>query len=63
MVDVNFVDYGSNALRLVDTGLTGSEFLADNGYAIGAVIAVLICIILIVVIFIIGAKSLSKLLP
>ena len=63
MMDVNYVEYGNNAIRVLDTGVAGSGFLAENGFVIGVAIAILICIVLILVVFIMGAKSLSKLLP
>lgn len=44
MSDVNFVEYGSNFVRLADNGETFVGFLESNGGAIGFFLAFLLII-------------------
>jgi len=44
MSDVNFVEYGANAVRLADNGETFIGFLELNGEAIGFFLAFLLII-------------------
>jgi len=63
MADVNFVEYGENALRVTDTAGDGLEFLAMNGYEIGTLFALFIIIVIILGILILMFKYGRKLLP
>ena len=48
MVDANFVEYGYDALRTVDSSNDLISFWATNGYAVGVIIA------MVLVLFILG---------
>lgn len=63
MTDVNYLEYGSNAVRVLNTGENFSQFMAQNGYAIGVIVAVAIILILILLILIFGGKAILKLIP
>lgn len=63
MTDVNYLEYGNNAVRVLNTGEDFSLFMAQNSYALGVIIAIIIVIILILFILILGGKHILKLIP
>ena len=48
MVDANYLQYGTDALRVTDTMGDMAEFGSQNGEALGALIAVFIILFIIV---------------
>jgi hypothetical protein len=42
MSDVNYLEYGENALRVSNSGVDITSFLADNGYFLGVLLAIII---------------------
>jgi len=46
MTDVNYVEYASNGLRLVDVGVDATSFASQNGNEIGSLIAMMVVILL-----------------
>lgn len=60
MTDVNFLQYGSNALRLQQTGADGLSFLASNGYFLGFLIAFFIVLIFALVIIFLFLKVVKQ---
>jgi hypothetical protein len=59
LVDVNYVEYANNGLRLVDVGVDASSFLSSNGASIGALIGVIIALVLIIFIVAIVLRKLK----
>jgi len=48
MVDANYLQYGTDALRVTDSMGDVAEFGSQNGYELGVLIAIFIIILLIV---------------
>lgn len=63
MTDVNYLEYGANAVRVLNTGESFTEFLSQNAYVIGVFLAVAIVIIFVLLILIFGFKTVLKFLP
>ena len=55
MSDVNFVEYGVNTTRLLDTGEDITSFGAENGNALGQVFALGFVIFLVFGLLLLGA--------
>lgn len=56
MADVNFTEYGTNALRVSDSVGDVIEFGANNGYELGVLIAIFVSLVLIIATIIIVFK-------
>jgi hypothetical protein len=54
MGDVNFLEYGNNALRVVTSATDTASFLGDNGELVGVTIALLIILFLLGLVFVLG---------
>ena len=63
MTDVNYVEYGANAVRLTNTGSEFTHFLAENGYAIGVVLGLIVVIFFVLLILVFGASIVKKMIP
>ena len=42
MSDVNYLEYGENALRVSSSGVDITSFLSSNGYFLGVLLAIII---------------------
>ena len=47
MVDANYVEYGNDALRVVDSSNDLIGFFATNGFALGNILAVILILFII----------------
>jgi len=63
MADVNYVEYGVDALRVTDSFGDVAEFGADNGYAFGVIIAIFIFMAFLLFILALLVRYGKKLLP
>jgi len=60
LVDVNFVEYGVNALRVQQSAGDLLSFGAQNGYALGIMIAVIIIIVCFLFVIIYFSKKMRN---
>jgi len=63
MVDANFVQYGEDALRVTDSMGDVMEFGAQNGYALGVIIAVFLVFFIVLIMLALIVKFGRKLIP
>lgn len=63
MTDANLVEYGYDALRVTDSIGDVIEFGADNGYALGVLIAIFVAMVFIIVILAFIVRFGKRLLP
>ena len=62
-MDVNYVKYGADAVNATYAVEPFSSFLATNGYAIGAILAIIIVLFIVGLIIVFGLKSMKRLIP
>lgn len=63
MVDVNYIEYGTNLVRDTHSVEDFSGFLATNGYAIGVVLGLMIVAFFFCLILIFGYRLIKKFFP
>jgi len=63
MADVNYVEYGEDALRVTDSIGDVAQFGSDNGYELGVIIAIFIFMALLLFILALMVRYGKKLLP
>ena len=64
MVDANYIEYGNDALRVVDSSNDLIGFFAINGNALGAILAVILVLFIIGITLAFGWRLFStKLFP
>jgi hypothetical protein len=60
MADVNYLEYGYNALRVPSSGFDLVTFISQNSYFLGFLLALVIAVGLILFLFFFGLKLLRK---
>ena len=59
-MDVNYINYGNNALRVLDSATDSASFLGANGEVVGSIIVLLIVLFCIGLLFVIGYLFIVK---
>ena len=62
MADVNYMEYGENAVRVLDSGEDFTEFANQNGDVIGVFIAFLIIMFFVALILVMLFKFVPKII-
>ena len=62
LADVNFLDYGVNAERVLDTGVDITKFASENGEVLGVFLAFLFIMFFVGLILIFFFKIIPKLI-
>lgn len=60
MSDVNYIEYGSNALRVFDSATDTATFLGANGEIVGTILVVVIILFLLALLFVAGYLFIFK---
>jgi hypothetical protein len=63
MVDANFVKYGEDSLRIVGSTNDLLGFLAQNGFAIGVILAIILIMFIFGTAFIYGWRGFKSFFP
>ena len=63
MVDANFLQYGTDALRVTDSMTDVTEFGSQNGYELGVLIAIFVIMFIVLITLAFIIRYGKKLLP